>query len=64
MKQTVTKAYTLYPIHISVISQVAKDNGQSSASAALRYIIDAWARSEQERKRYVITDPQFAEAGS
>lgn len=42
MKKTrkITKAYTLTPVHIATIKATAKDNGDSSDSAALRHILD------------------------
>ena len=43
-KRMVTKAYTIFPNQVAVIKQTAKDNGQSSDSAALRFIIDDWVR--------------------
>jgi hypothetical protein len=36
----ITKAYTLTPVHIATIKATAKDNGDSSDSAALRHILD------------------------
>ena len=36
----VTKAYSLAPVHIATIKATAKDNGDSSDSAALRHILD------------------------
>ena len=51
MEQTTTKAYTLYPSQIDVIKDVAKRNGDSGDSAALRYIITDWQRRvERERQ--------------
>lgn len=40
----VTKAYMVEPAHVAIIQQVAKDNGSSSASAGLRFIINDWAK--------------------
>ena len=41
---TKRKVYRLYPHQVAAIKQTAKDNGQCSDSAALRFIIDDWAR--------------------
>lgn len=43
LEKSITKCFTLYPPHIATIQQEAKDNGQSSDSAALRLILDEWA---------------------
>jgi len=43
-QQKVTKSFSLEPVHIATIIQVAKDNGNSSESAALRHIIEDWSR--------------------
>ncbi len=48
-EQMITKAYTILPVHIATIKQVAKDNGQSSDSAALRFIIDDWVERCREQ---------------
>jgi len=37
-----TQSYTLENHHIAIIKAIAKDHGDGSASAALRYIIDDW----------------------
>ena len=52
--QRITKAFVLYPAHISTIETVAKQSGRSSYSAALRKIIDRH-RSAQD-----IMDAYFA----
>jgi len=46
---TITKAFTLLPNHIAVIRQIAKDNGQSSYSAALRHIIEKFVEYERQQ---------------
>lgn len=43
-EQKVNKTFSIYPTHIAVIMQVAKDHGYSSLSAALRFIITDWVR--------------------
>lgn len=40
-----TKCFELEQEHIDIVEQVAKENGDSSASAALRFIIDDWHNS-------------------
>ena len=39
-----TKCYRLEAHQVAAIQQLAKDNGESSESAALRFIIDDWVR--------------------
>jgi hypothetical protein len=39
-----TKSFTLGPQHIATIEQVAKDHGDTTVSAAMRYIIDEYVR--------------------
>lgn len=48
-KTTITKAFILSPKHVAVIHQVAKDNGTSSYSAALRHIIEKFAEYERQQ---------------
>lgn len=43
-QKVITKAYTLFPPHIAFIAQVARNLGQSSDSAALRFIIEEYAQ--------------------
>ena len=45
----VTKAYSLEPVHEATIKQVAKDHGESSDSAALRFIIDRFVLLEMQQ---------------
>ena len=57
MKTLQIKAYNLEPHHIATINQVAKDNGESSRSAALRFIIDEWARLNRTSTLQVVKEP-------
>jgi hypothetical protein len=50
-KPTITRAFTLWPDHVAVIHQVAKDNGQSSYSAALRHIIEKFMEYERQQQQ-------------
>ena len=43
----IIKSYTLTPGQIATIDQVAKDNGELSSSAALRFIISEWVRMQR-----------------
>jgi hypothetical protein len=52
----ITKTYTLLPNHVATIARVAKNNGNSSASAALRFIIEEYARLRLKAQKTVITD--------
>ena len=45
----VTKAYSIEPVHEATIKQVAKDYGESSDSAALRFIIDRFVLLELQQ---------------
>ena len=45
----VTKAYSIEPVHEATIKQVAKDHGESSDSAALRFIIDRFVLLEMQQ---------------
>jgi len=38
------KTYMVEPVQDAIVKATAKDNGNSSESAALRSIIDEWAR--------------------
>lgn len=49
--EKVTKSFTLLPMHVAIIAQVAKDNGQSSDSAALRFILDEWVELKDKEWR-------------
>lgn len=40
--------YTIYPEQRAVLKAVAKGHGATSESAALRYIIDAWAKAHDD----------------
>jgi hypothetical protein len=42
--KTITKCYTISTDHAAIISKVAKENGASSDSAALRFIIEEYLR--------------------
>ena len=44
----ITKAYSIEPVHVATIAQVAKDHGESSDSAALRFIIDKFVEYEMQ----------------
>lgn len=44
--------------HIATIKQVAKDNGRSSDSAALRYIIDDWVKRVLGDNGYSLTEAE------
>jgi len=50
-QQKVTKSFSLEPVHIATIIQVAKDNGNSSESAALRHIIDEYVQMSADKVR-------------
>lgn len=52
IEQMVTKSYTLSATHIAVIEQVAQEHGGTGASAALRYILDEYARQQEVRNVY------------
>jgi len=52
-QQKVTKSFSLEPVHVATIIQVAKDNGNSSESAALRHIIDEWAQMSADSARSI-----------
>lgn len=39
-----TKCYRLEAHQVAAVQQLAKDNGESSESAAIRFIIDDWVR--------------------
>ena len=43
----IVKAYSLEPVHIATVKQVAKDHGESGESAALRFIIDRFVEYEK-----------------
>lgn len=42
MPKKITTSFTLEERHIALIAQVGKDNGNSSNSAALRFILDQY----------------------
>jgi len=42
--KAVTKCYTILPKHIAIVTRVAQENGNSSDSAALRFIIEEYDR--------------------
>ena len=46
--QQINKTYRIERVHEAVVKQVAKDHGETSESAALRYIIDKYV--EYKRK--------------
>jgi len=50
MKSTdkVIKSFSILQEHADIISQIAKENGDSSESAALRYIINEYVRLVRE----------------
>lgn len=54
----ITKAYSVESNHVAIIKQVAKDNGGSSDSAGLRFIIDDWARRVAQDANVAVLPPQ------
>jgi len=54
----VRRSYLLEPIQDATIKSVAKDNGSSSESAALRFIIEDWARMKAEAAGIPLQAPQ------
>ena len=58
----VTKAYSLAPVHIATIKATAKDNGDSSDSAALRHILDNHCQAAKILNAYYAGQVTAAEA--
>jgi len=54
----VRRSYLLAPVQDATIKSVAKDNGSSSESAALRFIIEDWARMKAEAAGIPLQAPQ------
>jgi len=56
----VRRSYLLDPVQDATIKSVAKENGSSSESAALRFIVEDWARMKAEAAGIHLQAPQPA----
>ena len=57
-KKHFRKTYMVGPIQDVIVKSAAKDNGSSSESAALRFIIEDWARMKAEAAGIPLQAPQ------
>lgn len=47
-EEAIVKTYVLFPEHINLIDAKAASMGRSSASAALRSIVEEWAAAQDK----------------
>ena len=57
-KKHFRKTYMVGPVHDAIVKSAAKDNGNSSESAAVRFIIEDWERMRAEAAGIPLQAPQ------